>query len=983
MVETDRVDPAADSPGPEFRVLGPLEVRVGGQPVVISGHRRRVVLLMLLLEPGRVVTVGRLMRAVWDGSPPKTAETQIQICVSQLRSLLGMVGDVELIQTRAAGYLLQASGDAIDMVRFSRLVSAGRAAAVAGDLPAAAAQLRTALDLWRGEVGADTHSRTVHATAVRLHEERLAVLQEWIGLELDLGHHHERVADLVELVDTYPLREGLHAQLALALYRTGRQAEALAACRRARELLAEQHGIDPGAELRRLESAILRRHASLDPVPPRAPEVVPRQLPAPSSDFVGRQDTVDELGSHLALGDQGRPGVQVVSISGAAGVGKSALAVQLAHQVRQHYPDGQLYVHLRGTDPVPARPEQVLQQFLRALGVPPGGLPHGLAELSALLRSRLSGHRVLVVLDDAASAAQVQPLLPGDPGCAVVITSRPYLPGLPCTRQVSLEVLDADASLTLLARLLGEGRVRAEPEATVALTEACGNLPLALQIAAGKLTVKPHWRVSQLVDRLQDERRRLDELTLDERGVRPSISISYQALAPDASRLLLLLGTLGTVDFGVWVASPLLGRDMVEAADVMEELLERRLVEVHAGVGYQARYRLHELTRIFALERLSIEVSEADRAAAQHRILQALLTLAAEAHRREHGGDFTILHSDVPPWPLPAALVDALLGDPMQWFQREHQSLASGVSLAAQLRQDDLCWDLAVTSVTLFETRADHDTWRETHQVALDSVQRSGNRRGEAVLRYSLGSLALTELRLEDSRQNLIRALTWFIEADDRHGRGLTLRHLASIDRMRGAFDLALARYGAALADLRTAGDQVAVANVLRSMAQIELERGQAGEAGARLRDAIAICAEVGARRVEAQARYRLGEVLLANDDRAGAEAAFRAVLDFAADGSDVVARAKALFGLGRVHIAREEWSQAGAALDRALDAARRSGNPLAEGQTLLAAAELRIRSGVPATAGALLDNAEAIFTQVGAQPWRTRAATLRRELGG
>lgn len=976
---------AANKDTLEFRILGPLEIRSHHKIVPIGGQRRRVVLLMLLLEPGRIITVDRLIEAIWDGDPPKTAETQVQICVSQLRAMLAEVSDADLIHTHSAGYHLQVPEDAIDMLRFRRLVAGARARR--DDPAGAATDLRAALDLWRGEVAGDVTSRVVQAIAVRLNEERLTALQEWIELELALGRHQEHIGELQELVAEYPLRERLYAQLAVALYRAGRQAEALTACRRARQVLLEEHGIDPGEELRRLERAILANDPVLEPPATEPTAPAPRQLPAPPPDFLGRTETAAQMQDYLApSGGTDRPdpparSVRIVSISGAPGVGKSALAVQVAHNVHAAFPDGQLYAHLRGTDAVPLRPEQVLNQFLRALGVPPGVLSEDPSELAAQYRSRLAGRRILIVLDDAANEAQVRPLVPGDPGCALVVTSRQGLPGLAGARRIGLDVFDPPTSLALLKQVIGARRAEAEPEATATLADMCGHLPLALQIAAAKLSVKGHWQITQMVNRLGDERSRLDELTLDEFGVRPSIAISYRALPPLAARLLALLSALGATDFAGWVAYPLLDVSVADAAELLDQLVEERLVEVRGGLGHRTRYRLHDLTRIFARERLATEVTAPDRASAHHRLLRCWLHLATAAHRREYGGDHTVLHSDAAHWTLPPELVDDLLADPMQWFQTEYENLVAAVNLAAQLGHDDLCWDLAVTSVTLFENRAYHDAWRETHDVAMDSVHRAGNQRGEAVLRYSRGGLALAQLRLADARQDFTQALTWFSQEGDVHGRGLALRDLASIDRLQGRHDQAQTRCEAALADLRLAGDRVAEAHVLRSLAQVRLEQQAVGEAEALLREALQICAEIGVRRIEAQVQYRLGQVLRDKGELGPAEAAFRAVLAATEGSSDAVGRGNALLGLGTICLARDDHDQAGTVLGDALQVAHSGGSRLLEGQVLLCLAELQFRRGDTAAAQRMLDDADAIFHEIDTPTWQERADRLRKRL--
>lgn len=966
----------------EFRALGPLEVRATGEPVAIRGHRRRVVLLLLLLEAGRVITFDRVAEAIWDDAPPKTATTQVHICVSQLRSLLARVaGGAELIRTHAAGYWLQVPDDAVDLLRFRALVASARSRARRDDRSAAATDLRAALDLWRGEVGSGINSRVVSAAGARLAEERLTALHEWLDLELSLGRHQERIGELQDLVAAYPLRERFYAKLALALYRAGRQAEALATCRQARRVLVDEHGIEPGPELRGLERAILDNDPALqlptsEPTPP-----VPRQLPAPPPDFLGRHHQVAQLRRDLsAPGDERR--VRIAVISGAPGVGKSALALAVAHEVREAFPDGQLYAQLRGTETVPVRPEPLLHQFLRALGATPGNLPTGLTELAAEYRSWLAGRRVLIMLDDAADPAQIRHLAPGDPGCALLVTSRRQLTSLGGAHHIGLDVLDPDASRALLRQVIGAERADREPRATADLAELCGNLPLALQIAAAKLATNPHWRVAQLVERLRDERRRLDELTLDDDvGIRPSITISYQALPGPAGRLLALLSVLGTAEFAAWVAVPLLATEAPRAVETLDQLVAARLVEVCGGTGHQARYRLHDLTRIFARERLTAEVGADERAAAQERLLRCWLHLATEAHRREYGGDHTVLHSVVPHWTLPADLVDELLTDPLRWFQSECENLVAAVTVAARLGADDICWDLAVTSVTLFENSAYHDTWRETHDVAMVAVREAGNRRGQAALWYSRGGMALAQLRLDDARTDLAQALAWFREVDDAHGRGLALRDLASVDRLRGRYQQAQEHGEAALRDLRRAGDRVAEAHVLRGLAQIKLDQNQLAPAEALLRQALGICTELGVRRMTTQVQYRLGQVLLARRELVAAAGSFRAVLAAADASRDAVGRANALLGIGEVHLAQREHELAGEVLAEALRAARRAGSRLVEGQAQLAIAEVACERGELPAAYRAVEQAEATFRQIGTPTWQDRAAAVRARL--
>lgn len=960
--------------GLRFCLLGPLVVYSRGQAVTIGGARQRIVLATLLLESGRVLPTERLITVVWDDCPPTTARTQIHISISKLRSRLAALGMPDAIATHEAGYLIRVPDEALDITTFRRLVARARQAR-ADDLPTAASTMRQALGLWRGQAADGINSRLVTVAALRLDEERTAVTEEWMDLELELGRHDQIIGHLRELVAAHPFREKLHGQLMLALYRGGRQAEALEVYRQAREVLVEEHGLDPGERLQELERKILvadpatRGQAVADAGP-----TVPRQLPAHTGSLVGRSGIAADM--RALLTDDGN---RMVLLSGAPGVGKTVLAVHVAGELAEYFPEGQLFAHLRGSDTRPIRPEEVLGQFLRAFGVPSGNLPTTLDALAGVYRSRLSGRRVLILLDDAPGAGVIAPLLPGDTASAVIVTSRRALAGLPGAQRFELDVFSPETSQRFLSEMLGEARVHAEPEAAAAVADSCGHLPLALQIAGAKLSVRRHWQIARMARRLADESRRLDELSLDGAGVRATISVSFEALDGRARRLLLLLGTLGGGEFAGWVAGPFLDTDFHDGIDVLDELVDARLVEVQVGTGHRTRYWMHDLVGVFARERLASEVPAADRIAAQERLVQCWLFLARQAHRREYGGDFTVLHSGAAHWRLPDDVADALLADPLTWFELEYANLVGAVRIAAELDAPELCWDLAVTLVTLFETRMYRGDWRETHELALEVVWRHADRRGEAAVRHSRAGLALVEQRFTAARTDLTAALAWFVEADDSHGRGLARRGLASIDRMQGRPDPARQQYEQALADLRQAGDLVAEAHVLLNLAEIHAEQTRHAQAELLLQRALELCEGVGARRVAAQVRHRLGQLYLARGELDRAETEFAEVLEAAAVADDPVGTAYALLGAGAVHLGRDDFTRASGALTDALDAVCRTGNRLGEGRVLLALAELAIRTGYPGTAADRLDRADEAFREIGAATWRERVDELRR----
>jgi DNA-binding SARP family transcriptional activator len=967
----------------DFRLLGPLRVLVSGEPRHVGGPRQQIVLTTLLLEANRVVPVERLIEAVWGEDPPATARAQIQMAVWQLRRRFAEWTDAELIVSYPAGYAIEVPGSSMDMLRFDQAVAAGREAVRRGDIAAAVKMLRDALDMWRGSAAAGVHSRVVEAAVLRLDEQRLGVLEECLDLELRLGRHHEVIGELKELVRAYPLREGLHAHLMLALYRAGRQAEALAAYREAHRVLTEEYGLDPGEQLAALERAILTNDPALNKSDAASVmHPVPRQLPAAVSDFVGRDEIAGELCTRLtdASGAQGQS-VEVIIMSGAGGIGKTALALHVAHQVRESFPEGQLYARLRGVDGRPVRPKQVLEEFLRSLGVSPTALPEGLGELSAEYRSRLSGLRILVVLDDVVTIDQIEPLVPGEAGCAVIATSRRALAGVPGARRIELDVLDLDASLTMLSRVIGPERVHSEPHAAQRLAEACARLPLALRIAASKLSVRPHWTIERMLDRLSDEQRLLDELALEGVGVRASIAFSYRELTKPAQRLLRLLSMLGATDFSEWVAAPLLEYDVDAGADTLQELSEASLIVIEATVGAQPRYRLHELVRIFAQEMLARDVPLEERVEAQTRLLRAWLFMAREAHSRSYGGDYSVLHADCDLWPLPNWVVDELMVKPMDWFAAEHANLVTAVELAAQLGQTELCWDLAITSATLFEARGYTDSWARTHAIALAAVRAVDDQRGEAAMLYSSGELAMFEDRMDDGARDYNSALGSFEVINDRHGKGLTLRSLALLDRIQGRHDEARHRFRAALEDLRASGDRVGEVNVLEGMAQIYLDHGQPESAANLLGEALSISLDIGAARPVAQVRHRLGYLHLAQERFDDAEEEFNAVRAAATRLGDLVGMTYAHLGLGLVHLARDEWASADNALQDARSIADRSGDRLSLGRVLLAQADVLLRAGDLAASAELLVEARLVFTAANAVLWLERSDDLEARL--
>jgi DNA-binding SARP family transcriptional activator/tetratricopeptide (TPR) repeat protein len=974
-----------------LRLLGPLEVASGGREHDLGGSRQQVVLAMLALNANRVVPVEQLIDAVWNTAPPTTARAQIQICISALRKIFTDAGVTLSIRTRAPGYQLEAAPERLDTEQFTALVATARTHVGAGRNSEAVAALRSALALWRGPALAGLRSDLVRRGADQLEHARLAAIMERIRLDLALGHHEEVVGELSGLVDEHPLRERLYEFLMLALYRSGRQAEALEVCRRARTTLVEELGIEPGESLQRLETAILQRIPELDvksmgpasdvePVakaPPVKHTVVPRRLPASIADFTGRCEQLCEIRQALSDDDPaGRFGMRIVAISGKGGVGKSTLAVRAAHELRDVYPDGHLYADLQappGTDRVSA----ALDRFLRALGVDGSAIPEDVEEKADMYRSRIADDRVLVVLDGATDEDEVMPLLPAGPGCAVIVTSRARLSGLPGAHLVDIHPFDVELSLEMLAKIIGTERVSAERSAAVELVDFCGHLPLAMRIAGARLASRPHWRVDILVARLRNTARRLDELSYRGLELRSSIGLTYRALKNDAKRLFRLFSLVTTPDFPGWTAAALLDIDPFDAEEVLENLVETQLLDTVDYPGERLRYRFHDLIRVYADERLRMEETPEECRQATARLVGAWLAKAEVAHRKEYGGDYTILHGTGPRWYPEGGHFDDDINVPMEWLESERRGLVAAVKLAAEIDEHELCWDLALTSVTLFEVKAHFDDWRETAEVALAAAVNGDNRRGQGAMLYSLGSMAMSQRRLAAAEERFDEALEIFRADDEAHGCALVLRNAAMVDRMRGRSSAMLLKYTKSLELMRKVDDPVGEAGILRSLAKLRIDEGDIEQARELLDTALACTRRVGYLRGEAQVVTRFAELYLGENQVEQAHQALNRVLLIVREIGDRIGEAHALYGVGVVRQRTGRLDNAEATLQHAQSLARRVGERFIEAQALYALGEIALARGNDITGLVRLAEAQQLFAELGSIVWHAKALIL------
>jgi DNA-binding SARP family transcriptional activator/tetratricopeptide (TPR) repeat protein len=987
----------------DFLILGPLEVWQDGRLINLGGPRQQTVMAMLLLEANRVMTPDRLVSALWDEEPPTTARSQVQICISKLRRTIAP-GDPALrrIVRSPAGYTLRLNGDRLDSDDFGVKVSAARRLLTAGDLARARQEFRTGLALWRGAAMEGVDSRHVRQSAMLLDERRLVVTEECLDCELRLGLYRDSVAEVSGLVRDHPLRERFHALLMLALYGAQRQAEALDAYRRAREALIEELGIEPGAELQQLHERILAGVSvrellgQADPPPavvsavtPPAREQpadahVPRLLVADSPDFTGRAGLVEKIVAGITKAASGavaeHAAVPVTMIIGRGGVGKTTLAVHIAHKVAEHFPDGQLFASLRNNDRA-VDPSDILERFLQALGVSGSVLPDSAAKRAEVYRDKLAGRRVLIVLDDAMSEQQISALLPGSALCSVIVTSRRRLTGIAVSNRFELGSFSHDSAVELLSKIVSRDRIMAEAGAVKALCTQCDYLPLALRIVGARLAARPHWSVAELVDRLADESGRLDELHHGNMGVRAGIALTHNDLSAGARTLFRRLAIFDVPSVGYWVSAPLMDTSVQAGKEFMEELAEAYLVDAEAHPAGVTRYRLHEITRLFARERLVMDESAHERHTALERLLGAVLHLVGEAHQREYSGDFLMLHGGGGRWPLPVSIIDRIFKDPLDWYEHERPTIVTAVRQAAASGMSELAWELALSSVALFESHSHFTDWRETHEQALEACCRAANQRGEAAMRYSLGSLHMFRRRPKQAVRELASASELFEQLGDEYGVALVKRNQAYMDRIGGELDKALSGWAQALRTFQAAGDLIAEAHILHNVAQARLDLGEESAAAELLERARKICVDLRNRRVGAQVYHRLGDLHLRRGELDAAAAAFDEALAAVRESGDQVGEGYALLGMGTVHLRRNDPPTAAGALAAAESIARTLGERMLLGRVELAQAELLLGQGQLGAAAECIDQAIEEFGFMEAYLLKAEALVKRGEI--
>lgn len=807
----------------KFAVLGPLTVATDdGLPLLIRGRHPRTLLAFLLLRAGEQVSVDRLVDALWDGTPPKSYLSNLHTYLSRLRE---SVPDLRLDHVDGR-YRLRVDPADLDLHVFRAEVRAGREASRSADT---SAHLRRALALWRDRPLADVECRALEPEIAQLDAARVDVVEECVEAELALGRHGDVIAELQALVAEHPLRERLCGQLMIALCGTGRQADALAVFRTARATLVDTLGVEPGPDLQRLHQDILRG----EPPAVVARDVFPIcQLPPDIADFTGRATEVAEVADAVRSNARSVP---VVVLTGEPGVGKTSLAVRVAHEVRAEFPDGQLFVHLDGIRDT----GDVLAGLLRTTGCPGPEIPDSLDERAGALRARLADRRVLMVLDDAGGLAQVRRLLPGTPGCAVLVTSRNRLSGLPGARSFRLSPLTEAEARLLLERVTDPTRIANESSAAQRVMAMCGNLPLALRIAGTRLATRPNLSLRFLADRLADEHRRLDELAVGELQVRTSLTLSYDGLSPLARKAFRRLGLLWPCSFPGWVVAALLAQDDTDA--VVEELVETCLV---AGIGQdetgEPRYRQHDLLRLFGRERAEAEDDIDGRTAAEHALVCAALALTDLAARQLPRGLLIVRLVD--PVGLPGIAPHSaheLTRDPNAWFTAEQANLIAIALLACARGWHRDAFLLVERLNALLWGRGSWSDMVVLQEALRAAAELAGDEHVAANADHVLALIHYSRGRHDEASAAYLRCAEVFERVDDRHGLACTELGRAQLAALQGNAECALRHVDVARALFRAEADHHGEAATARLAAIVHGRLGQAKESLASSREAL------------------------------------------------------------------------------------------------------------------------------------------------
>nr|WP_308036045.1 BTAD domain-containing putative transcriptional regulator [Streptomyces olivaceus] len=1030
----------------EFRILGPLAVRARGRELTVSSPKQRVLLASLLLRADQVVTSDDLIRRLWDDQPPRDTRAALHVHTTRLRALLREsldLGDRPVIETHPGGYRLAIDPAALDLVRYRRAVEEARAARGKGDTARELAALERALGEWCGDPFETVPSASLQTEVVpQLAEERLTLVERRFALLLDLGGSADILPQLRALVTEQPVRERLREYLMRALHRTGQVAAALEEYRDYYRMLDRELGVTPGQELQALHRQLLaetgelhapgtrtagggagaahefRRPAGVQPINPSALWVVQRQLPPEATHFVGRQELLEELVA--ALTPRQRAAVPLVGLVGPPGIGKTALALRAAHRLSSAYPDGQWYVRLQDARGRARSLHDVVAELLRSSGADVSGLPTERHQLTGVLRSRLAGRRVLVVIDDVNDSEQVPDLLPGSPSCAVLALHREYQSDLVAVygaRSFLLNLLSQKESEEVITAVLGRAPETLCSTAVAELAELCGRLPLALRIAAGHLAGRPWRSVESFVEALR-EGDPLELLALGDSpatAVRAAFSVAYKALPALSRRFFRLLGVVGDMAFTARTAAQLADCEPQVADQLLDKLAAAQLIEVLS----QDTYRFHSLIALYAAERGVEEDGPADRRLALNRLCHWYLRRTDEAAQSCYPGFLRVFQPD-PHAPVPG--IDPRAAQ--AWLRSEQSNLVALVVRAADERLNEVCVRLVDMLRGYFSLGRLQTDWLTVAQAGLRAAVALGDRRVTAVMRLSVG-LALQGLnRLPEAARELRTAHRGFIRLGARDFEAVTVNAIAmnqlqrptkhidnastllerglEISRQlelrqveaRGLIYLGMARhsqgrlhtaeghFGRAAAILDEDGVQRSRPEVLARLGCVQADLHAWDAALANLSLALSLSEEFNAPHSTVLASYGLAQVYACNGrvDLAYQHAETAVVI--ARDHGYTALEANARNVLGGLHLIRGRSADAREEFLRTLGIAESIGHPQSEALALIGLVRLELADGRLAEAYELGGRAADVADTSGLLLLRAQAEELRRRTG-
>jgi DNA-binding SARP family transcriptional activator len=892
----------------------------------LGGPKQRAVLALLLVEAGQLVPAEYLAEVLWRGDPPPGAVKTLRSYVSRLRSLL----DPEAaLVARGGGYAITVAPDRLDASRFERLVAEGRDALGRGESVVAADRFGEALALWRGRALADVADvQPLALEGARLEELRLVAVEGRAEAGIERGLAAEMTGELERLVAEYPVRERLWRLLVLALYRAERQADALAAYRRARAVLAEELGIEPGEELRQLQEAVLRHE-----VPPPATAAVTRTLPRDIAGFTGRGAELEQLLGDLAGASAGGGVVGICAIGGMAGIGKTTLAVHAAHRLAGHFPDGQLFLSLHAHTPGqrPVDPADALASLLLAAGIGARQIPPGLEARASRWRDYLAGKKVLLVLDDAAGHEQVRPLLPGTAGSLVLITSRRRLAALEDAAVISLDTLAPDEAAALLARLAGRPGLGPGDAGVGEITRLCGYLPLAIGMLARQLHHHPAWTAAGLAAELAAARDRLELMRAEDLSVAAAFDLSYQDLPDDQQRLFRRLGLHPGPDIDAHATAALDDTDLNAARRHLEALYDQYLItEPSPG-----RYGLHDLLREHAVS-LAEADGPADSATAAGRLLDYYLQAALAASKHIPSSSWNLAVGSLPPARLPGCA--PALSTPRQaaaWLETERANLHAAVGYAAASELPRHAMLIPAAMADFLDLRGHWDQALALHQTALAAALRAGDRPGQARALMLLCAVQVMTNDLAAAMATSQQALAVYRDLGDRAGQADAINSLGFVHELTSQYPLAADCHQQALTLFRDLGHRRGQAEALSGLGLVYSLTGNYPAAAASTEQALQLFSDVGHRLGQSSALIELGTVQKLSGDYPAAATTLQQAMALSHDIGDRHQQARALDELGGLHRLTGDYPAAAASHQQALEQFRDLGDRASQAHVL------------------------------------------------